>query len=100
MKEKEDYGNLRSIVKRLGGRMVFHRKGYRHGAWEISLGRKNWVLESTGMRRLPALDRFYKPLGKDPKTWDDYTDELLDDGEDRFIAWLKGTEGVTKKRRR
>ena len=84
------YGNLRDIVERRGGTMVWHRAGYRYGAWEICLDHKRVVVEAMGVHSFPALDRFYVPSldVTTPKTWDDYEYDLIPGAEEQFIEWI------------
>ena len=86
--ESRAYGNLRDLIEGRGGTMVYRRTGYRHGAWEISLGGKTVIVESMGNRSFPPLDKFYKlkPGVRVPKTWDDYSDELVEDAEAQLDA--------------
>jgi hypothetical protein len=86
--EVRAYGKLRDIIERRGGSMTYRRQGYRHGAWEISLDGKTAIIESTGSRRFPALDRLYVPNVANPTTWDDYSDELVADAEHQLCALL------------
>ena len=85
------YGKLRDIVEHRGGAMVWHRAGYRHGAWEISLEGKRVVVEAMGVHSFPALDRFYvpRPDVPSPKTWDDYEYDLIPGAEQQFIDWIR-----------
>jgi hypothetical protein len=91
--ETRVYGKIRDIIERRGGSMVWHRSGYRYGAWEISLDGKRVVVEAMGVQSFPALDRFYKSSQEVavPKTWDDYEDELVDGAEEQLIAWIRLT---------
>ncbi len=88
--ETRAYGKIRDMVERRGGTMVYRRQGYRYGAWEITVGGKKAIVESMGVRRFPALDKFYKPLPDvpNPQTWDDYDWDLVDDAEARLDALL------------
>jgi hypothetical protein len=81
------YGNLRCIMERIGGRLDWNGEG-RNGFWEFVLVLK--VLPATGNRNLPELDRFYKPKSgvKEPRVWEDYSDDLIEGAEEQFIAWL------------
>src|SRR5678815_2513700 len=83
------YGKLREIVEERGGSMVYQRRGYPYGAWIISLGGKTVIIKSTGMGNLPELDQFYRPLCPNPRTWKDYDDVLVPNGEQDFLAWFK-----------
>jgi hypothetical protein len=82
------YGALRALVERLGGSMVYERGGYRHGAWVIKLGEKSVIIEAGGDRSCPQLDRLYVPRVPAPRSWDDYSDELVPDAEARLLSML------------
>ena len=97
--ETRPYGKLRDIIERRGGRMTYERQGYRHGAWEISLDGKTAVIESTGNRRFPALDRLYLPKVARPWTWDDYSDDLVAAAERQLLALLGNSEREIATRR-
>jgi hypothetical protein len=84
--ETRAYGKLRDIIERRGGSMTYRREGYRHGAWEISLDGKTAIIEAMGGRKFPALDRLYVPTVASPKTWDDFSDELIADAEHQLLA--------------
>lgn len=86
--EQRAYGELRAIIERHGGTMVYQRAGYQFGAWVITLHGKTAVIASTGQHAFPQLDRLYVPKIVHPKTWDDYRDELLEDAEDHVLALL------------
>ena len=83
------YGKLRDIIEAKGGIMVYKRQGYRWGAWEISVGGKSTVVESEGRRAFPKLDRLYVPKVKSPKTWDDYSNELIPGAEEGLVSLLR-----------
>jgi len=82
------YGSIRSIVERLGGSMVYQRKGYRHGAWVISIGENSVTIEDSGNRSFPQLDGLHVPRVPDPRHWDDYSDELVPDAETQLSSML------------
>lgn len=82
------YELVRSIVERLGGSMVYERKGYRHGAWVITIGENSVPIEAGGDQSFPSLDRLYVPRVADPRHWDDYSDELVPDAETRLLSML------------
>jgi hypothetical protein len=96
--EVRAYGKLRDIIERCGGSMTYRRQGYRYGAWKISLDGKTKIFESTGNRRLPALDRLYVPNVRNPKTWDDYSDELVPDAERQLLGLALARSEMTKQR--
>ena len=68
--------------------MSYRRQGYPHGAWEISLDGKAAIVKATGARAFPELDRFYVPKIADPKTWDDYLDEIIAHADQQLCALL------------
>jgi hypothetical protein len=82
------YGKLRDIIERRGGTMAYRRQGYRHGAWEISLEGKRAIIEATGSRAFPPLDKLFVPQIENPKTWDDYSETLVSDAEQQLLALL------------
>ena len=71
------YGSIRSLVEGLGGSMVWAKKGYAHGAWIITLHDKRAVIRASGKQSFPELDGLLVPLTPDPRTWNDYTNDLL-----------------------
>jgi hypothetical protein len=83
------YCGLRDIIERHGGTMAYHREGFRHGAWVISLGSRTATIEATGEQSFPPLDRLYVPKVVNPTRWDHYRDELLDDAEEHLLTLLK-----------
>lgn len=82
------YRSIRSIVERLGGSMVYQRKGYRYGAWVIRIGENRVTIEASGNRSFPQLDRLYISQFPDPRHWDDYSDELVPDAETQLLSIL------------
>ncbi len=82
------YGSIRSIVERLGGSMIYQRKGYRYGAWVIRVGEYSVTIEACGNRAFPQLDRLHVPRVPRPMHWDDYSDELVPDAETRLLSML------------
>ena len=73
------YRELRDIIEWHGGTMVYQRAGYRHGAWEISVGGQRTVVEATDSQSFPKLDRLYEPNPDcpNPRTWEDFSGPLL-----------------------
>jgi hypothetical protein len=86
------YDSVRSIVERLGGSMIYERKGYRHGAWVIKIGEKSAIIEAGGDRSFPPLDRLYVPRVPDPRHWDDYSYKLVPDAETQLLSMLGATD--------
>jgi hypothetical protein len=82
------YGAIRSIVERLGGSMVYVREGYRYGAWVIRIGENSVTIKAGGNRSFPQLDRLYVSLVPEPRTWDDYLEELVPDAETQLLSML------------
>jgi len=82
------YESIRSIVERLGGSMVYERKGHRHGAWVIKIGENSIRIESDSNQSFPELDRLYVPRGPIPRQWDEYSDELVPDTEAQLLRML------------
>ena len=91
---KRAYGSVRKIVERLGGSMVYVRKGYRYGAWVIKIGEKGLAIEASGNQAFPELDQLYVPLVPDASQWGDHSDELVPDAEAQLLSMLgiSGTE--------
>jgi len=69
--------------------MVWAKRGYRHGAWIITLRDKRAVIEASGVQSFPALDGLLVPIAADPRTWNDYSNDLLPDAEERLLAMLR-----------
>ena len=83
------YGEVRDLVEQKGGTMRFQREGYRYGAWIISLNGKQAIVEAQGNQTLPELDRMYVPKMANPKTWHDYTHELIPEAAEALSMLLK-----------
>ena len=88
MTDHRAYGSVRSLVEGLGGSMVWAKKGYRHGAWIVTIADKRMVIPALGEQSFRQLDGLLVPLKPDPKTWNDYTNELLPDAEVRLLDML------------
>lgn len=84
------YDAIRVTVERLGGTMIYERRGYHHGAWVIRIGDKSATVEAGGNRSFPLLDDLYVPLVRRPQHWDDYSGELVPDAEARLLSLLHG----------
>jgi hypothetical protein len=82
------YALIRSIVERLGGSMIYERKGHRYGAWVIKIGERAVVIEASGNQSFPDLDRLYVARRPNPEHWDDYSDELVPDAEAQLLSML------------
>lgn len=82
------YESIRRIVERLGGSMIYERKGYRHGAWVIRIGERVVTIQARGNRSFPELDRLYVARVTAPRHWDDYSDELVPDAEAQLLSML------------
>lgn len=89
MSDHRAYGSIRSLVERLGGSMAWAKRGYRHGAWIITIRDKRLVIPASGNQSFPSLDGLLVPKATDPKTWNDYTNDLLSDAEKRLLAMLR-----------
>lgn len=87
-KPRRAYGELRDILEWRDGSMRYQRAGYRYGAWILTLNDKTKVLESTGRKTLPQLDKLYIPMVPNPKTWDDYTHNLVPCAEAKLLDLL------------
>jgi len=89
MSDPRAYGSIRSLVERLSGSMVWVKRGYRYGAWVITIGDKRMVIPASGNQSFPRLDRLLVPKATDPRTWNDYSNELVPDAEARLLAMLR-----------
>lgn len=89
MTDHRPYGSIRSLVERLGGSMVWAKKGYTRGAWIITVRDKSLAIPASGKQSFPQLDGMLVPLKAHPKTWNDYTNDLLPDAESRLLAMLR-----------
>jgi hypothetical protein len=83
------YDKLQTLIERLGESMKHQRSGYLYGAWEVSLEGNTQIVEGTGSKSLPELDKFYVPKIPIPTTWDDYHNELVGDAEQLLLHWLR-----------
>lgn len=83
------YGELRDIIEQKGGTMYFQREGYQHGAWIISLEGKQAIAEAKGNKSIPQLDRLYVPKVNDPKTWSDYSNDLIPNADKELLTLLR-----------
>ena len=83
--KKRAYGKLRTMVEARGGSMIYDGRGI-NGAWVITVDRKRGCFKAMGGRGFPKLDSLYvpDPAVSDPKTWDDYLDELVPDAEKKL----------------
>ena len=86
--EKRAYGAVRAIVESLGGTMVYEREGYSYGAWVIKVADKQATIVAGGNTSFPELDGLYVPAIPQPRHWDDYTDDLVGNAEERLLALL------------
>lgn len=80
------YDLVRALIERLGGMMVFQKEGFRHGAWILTLGEREKIIEAGGNRSFPELDGLYLPKVTHPTTWDDYKNELVPDVEMKVLT--------------
>jgi hypothetical protein len=90
--KKRAYAKLRDIVKKHNGSMNFERKGRpRGGAWIISVKDKSKTIRSSRIQSFRELDELYvlKRNCENPKTWDDYDNELIEGAEDKLLAMLE-----------
>lgn len=89
--ENRAYGSLRDIILRRGGTMTYERSGFPHGAWVIRVGGKEATIVAGGNRSFPELDRLYvpKPEHANPSHWEDYTDDLVADAEEKLLSLLR-----------
>lgn len=80
------YSLVRGVIDRLGGAMVYERKGVRWGAWILRLGDREKTIKAEGNRSFPELDRLYKPKVTTPIAWDDFENVLVPDVEMEVLA--------------
>lgn len=79
------YEEIRSMVEQHGGTMTFQREGFQvGGAWIVRYSGKESVFHSGG-GKFPGLDELYIPNIANPKTWDDYSNVLVDDSWDKLL---------------
>lgn len=83
------YDTIRCMVERLGGTMVYQRKGYPYGAWIIRIEGKEAVFEATGNKSFPKLDGLHVPRHPNPKHWDEYWKDLLPEAQERLLGMLR-----------
>jgi hypothetical protein len=86
---RRKYEELRAGVEALGGSMVFERKGWRWGAWRVTLRNRSRAFPSNG-RGFPELDALYVPAVENPSHWRDYTNTLV---EGAFVELDEMLEG-------
>ena len=85
------YEEIRTMVKDNGGTMTFQRAGFPPGgAWIIHYKDKGRVFPSGG-RKFPGIDELHVSKVIDPKTWDDYKDELVDGAWEKLLRLLDET---------
>ncbi|HQH22579.1 MAG TPA: hypothetical protein PLJ89_10925 [Thermoleophilia bacterium] len=89
MSDRRAYGSIRSMVEKLGGSMVWARRGYRYGAWIVTIADRRMIIPASGEQSFPQLDGLLVPLKAHPRTWNDYTNDLLPDAESRLLAMLR-----------
>ncbi len=89
MSNHRAYDEIRTLIVQHGGTMKYEREGYEYGAWVIKLGGKTTVIEAPGIGSFPKLDRLYVPKVPNPKTWDDYSTELVPDAEDKLLRLVR-----------
>ena len=81
MNESRVYDKLITIVESNSGEMTKEIRGVKGVIWHITLNGKHKSYDSHGEGHIPELDSLYVPRVVNPKTWDDYKDELLEDSE-------------------
>ena len=86
---KRVYDKIRSIIERNEGIMRYVRKDYKFGAWEITMNGVLKVIVATGEKSFPELDELYSPKIIDPVTYDDYSNNLIPEAEERIISWFQ-----------
>ena len=81
---RRPYEELRAEVESRGGSMTF-KPGPTGGAWTVMLNGKSMVYPNSKNSLFPGLDELYAPLVEDPKSFDDYSRELLPDAMTRLL---------------
>lgn len=89
MNESRVYDKLITIVENNGGTMEKEIRGVKGVIWHISLNGKTLSFDSKGEGHIPELDGLYIPRVVNPKSWDDYKDELLEDAEKALVGMFK-----------
>jgi Transposase DDE domain len=83
------YDAVRASVERLGGTMVYERRGFPHGAWVIKIGDKSATIEAGGNCSFPPLDNLYL-LARQRRR------KIVEEG----FGWMKTIGGLRKLRHR
>jgi hypothetical protein len=86
MNESRVYDKLITIVENNSGEMTKEIRGVKGVIWHITLNGKHKSYDSHGEGHIPELDSLYVPRVVNPKTWDDYKDELLEDSEKILLS--------------
>lgn len=90
------YGQVRTLIESLGGKMKWLPGGGPGGAWELVLGEYSAQVPLRD-DRANALDRLYVPAVQNPQKIGDYPPdseaELVDDAPERLIRFLVNREG-------
>lgn len=85
------YGQVRTLIESLGGKMKWLPGGGPGGAWELILGEYTRSVELRD-DRANALDRLYVPSVPHPQRIGDYPRdaeaELVDDAPERLVRFL------------
>ena len=89
------YGQVRTLIESLGGKMRWLPGGGAGGAGELTLGEHTRLVEVRD-DRANALDRLYVPAVRNPQKIGDYPPdaeaELVDDAPEQLIRLLfRGT---------
>ncbi len=81
------YEEIRTLVEEHGGTMEFQRPGYRWGAWIIRYAGKEKAFPSHG-GLFPGIDDLHVPNINQPRHYDDYKNELIDDAWEILLKML------------
>ena len=65
------------MVEKLGGSMGWARRGYRYGAWIVTIADRRMIIPASGDQTFPQLDGLLVPRKAHPRTWNDYTNDPL-----------------------
>jgi hypothetical protein len=88
------YGQVRTLIESMGGRMEWRAGGGPGGSWELSLGEYTAVVPLHSVEDDPhnALDQLYVPLVPNPQKITDYPPDpdahLVDEAPERLVTLL------------
>lgn len=90
-----DYGQVQTLIEKLGGRMEWHRGGPGGGGyWELTLGEYTRLVRLRSVAEDPhnVLDKMYVTSHPNPQHISDYPPdaetELVEDAPERLVRFL------------